>query len=311
VGASAAMRYEATLRISRPPGEIQSTGKFGPWNARDPGQTALSGSFNFNNANLGVSRLVSGILTARGSFSGVLGQVQVTGKTDIPDFHVSGSGHKVGLATDFQATVNGTDGDTFLRTVRARFDKTTVTGNGGVVGKPGRKGKTVDVQLDTSDGRIDDVLRLFIEAKQAPMDGALSMRAHVVVPPGQEDFLKKMVATGEFGIRGGHFTEADKQTPINHLSESAQGEKKKTMEEDSRIVLSNLRGHVAAKNGVAVLSGVSFDVPGARARLDGTFNLVTKQVDLHGVLATTGSLSDASSGFKAVVLKAITPFYKK
>src|SRR5581483_10675041 len=30
VGASAAMRYEATLRISRPPGEIQSTGKFGP-----------------------------------------------------------------------------------------------------------------------------------------------------------------------------------------------------------------------------------------------------------------------------------------
>ena len=43
----------------------------------------------------------------------------------------------------------------------------------------------------------------------------------------------------------------------------------------------------------------------------GTFNLLTKQVDIKGVLYTDGKLSDATAGFKALILKAVTPFIKK
>ena len=54
-----------------------------------------------------------------------------------------------------------------------------------------------------------------------------------------------------------------------------------------------------------------FHVPGADARLHGTYNLLNEKVDLHGTLATTGHLSDTTEGFKRVVVKAITPLFKK
>ena len=76
-------------------------------------------------------------------------------------------------------------------------------------------------------------------------------------------------------------------------------------------MLSDLKGHLAFRNGVATFSGVSFTVPGAAATLRGTYGLVDQEVNLHGVLTTTGKLSDSASGFKALVLKAITPFFKK
>jgi hypothetical protein len=50
---------------------------------------------------------------------------------------------------------------------------------------------------------------------------------------------------------------------------------------------------------------------GASAKIHGTCDLVDSQVDLHGVLYTSGKLSDATSGLKAVVAKLITPFFKK
>jgi hypothetical protein len=43
----------------------------------------------------------------------------------------------------------------------------------------------------------------------------------------------------------------------------------------------------------------------------GTYNLLNQRVDLQGTLDTEGSLSDAATGFKALLLKAITPLFKK
>jgi hypothetical protein len=76
-------------------------------------------------------------------------------------------------------------------------------------------------------------------------------------------------------------------------------------------VLTNLKGHVSIKNGIATLSNVSFSAPGTLAQIRGTYNLVDKTVNLQGVLHTNGKLSDTTSGFKAVVLKAVGPFLKK
>jgi hypothetical protein len=76
-------------------------------------------------------------------------------------------------------------------------------------------------------------------------------------------------------------------------------------------VLSNLKGHVVLRDGIATLSNVSFSVPGAFARIYGTYSLIDYKVDLHGTLITTGKVADATSGFKAVLVKAITPFLKK
>src|SRR5438132_10007325 len=48
-GKDVAMKYDATLTNARPPGEIQSKGSFGPWAATEPGDTPLSGKYDFNN----------------------------------------------------------------------------------------------------------------------------------------------------------------------------------------------------------------------------------------------------------------------
>jgi hypothetical protein len=99
--------------------------------------------------------------------------------------------------------------------------------------------------------------------------------------------------------------------PVNRLSESARGETKKQEESDPETVVSNLKGHISVKDGMAELSGVSFSTPGTLAEMRGTYNLLNKNINLLGVLHTNGKLADTTSGFKAVVLKAIVPFLKK
>jgi hypothetical protein len=308
VGAGSPMSYRTTLVNPKPPGTIEAEGKFGPWLPNNPSQTPVSGSFRMDHADLGISHLVSGILAAQGTFHGTLAEIQATGSTDIPSFHVADSGHRVHLSTNFMATVNGTNGDTVLRQVKARVEHTDGFLEGSVAGK---SGKTISLDMSITDGRLADLLRIFIEAPQAPMDGIVSLKGKVTVPPGSEQFLRKLVLAGDFGIGGEHFANPATQTPISRLSESAQGERPKDIQDDTQIVLGNLKGHVEVKNGVATLSGLSFSVPGALARMNGTFNLVNKQVDIHGVLETSGNLSDATTGFKALVVKAITPFFKK
>jgi hypothetical protein len=62
---------------------------------------------------------------------------------------------------------------------------------------------------------------------------------------------------------------------------------------------------------LATLSKVSFVAPGTFAEIAGTYNLLNKTIDLRGVLHTQGKLSDTTSGFKAIVLKGLSPFLKK
>src|SRR5579864_1479619 len=54
VGENGPIFYRATLLNTEPPGEIRSSGQFGPWNSEAPGSTPVSGSYTFENANLGV-----------------------------------------------------------------------------------------------------------------------------------------------------------------------------------------------------------------------------------------------------------------
>jgi hypothetical protein len=56
---------------------------------------------------------------------------------------------------------------------------------------------------------------------------------------------------------------------------------------------------------------LSFRVPGAKARLDGTFDLITQKVNFHGMLFMEAKLPQATSGIKSFLLKAIDPFLKK
>jgi hypothetical protein len=311
VGQNGPIGFQATLLNTEPPGEIRSTGRIGPWNEDDPGSTTLSGSYTFQKAKLGVFEGIAGTLSSQGKFSGALAHIESEGGVDVPDFHVSGSQHIVHLSSEFRALVDGTNGDTYLQNVASHFEQTTVLSKGSVSGHPGQHGKTVALDLTVKEGRIDDLLRLVTEEKTPSMTGSISFSAAVKVPPGPPGFLKKLSLEGDAGLPSERFTAAAVQTAINKLTESARGENKKQQADDPETVLSNLKGHVSVKNGIATLSNVSFSAPGTLAEIRGTYNLVDKTVNLQGVLHTNGKLSDTTSGIKAVVLKAVGPFLKK
>jgi hypothetical protein len=217
----------------------------------------------------------------------------------------------VRVTTTFRAIVNGTSGDTRLDPVEAHFLRTILIVRGPIAGGHGEKGKTATLQLSVPEGRIDDIHRLFVEDKTAPLSGAVRLDGTLLWPPGPAEFLKKIRMDLGFGIDAGRFRSPTTQSAIDRISKSAQGESKHEAEDDPRTALSDLRGGVSFRDGVATFRGVSFTVPGASATIHGTYGLTDHRVDLHGILRTPGKLSDTTSGFKAFILKAITPFFKK
>ncbi len=313
VGGDGPASFNARLSNPEPPGEISTTGKFGPWNADQVGKTPVSGEYLFQHADLGVFHGISGLLSSSGKFSGEVDQIQVDGATDVPLFAVTVS-HPVHLRTQFHAVVNGENGDTFLKPVTATFGKTTVWAEGSVAGESGQTGKTASLELAAKDGRIQDILRFFTKSPRAPMSGIVSLRAKVSVPPGPRPFLEKLELQGDFGIDAGSFTKSETQAGVNSLSKGAQGiddhSKSDKDEADPETVLSDLKGHAVVKDGAARLSNLSFRIPGALAQMQGTYNLISEKIDLRGTLKTDAEVSKTTHGIKSLMLKVLDPFFK-
>jgi hypothetical protein len=315
-GGNGPASFRAKLSNPEPPGEISTTGKFGPWNADNVGKTPVSGEYSFEHADLGVFHGINGLLSSSGKFDGELDHIEVDGTTDVPLFAVTISSHQVDLRTQFHAVVNGENGDTFLQQVAATFGKTTVWTAGSVAGESGQAGKTATLDLAAKDGRIQDMLLLFAQSPHAPMSGIVSFKAKVSLPPGERRFLEKVELQGDFGIDSGSFTQSDTQQGVNSLSQGAKGEdhgksdKDKKDESDPETVLSDLKGHVELKNGTARFSNLSFSVPGALAQMRGTYNLLNEKIDLRGTLKTEAEVSKTTNGVKALMLKVLDPFFK-
>jgi hypothetical protein len=52
-------------------------------------------------------------------------------------------------------------------------------------------------------------------------------------------------------------------------------------------------------------------VPGAKAHLHGTYNILNHRINLHGEMKVDTKLSNTSSGAKALLLKIMDPLFRK
>jgi hypothetical protein len=304
--------YDVSLRNALPSGEIQSRGHFGPWNSADPGKTPVSGTYQFENADLATIEGVQGMLTSHDDFAGSLQQMETHGTIDIADFKVKRAGRTVPLHTSFHAYIDALNGDVQLEHVDTTVVKTLILAKGSVAGRPGQHGKTASLEVHVKDGRIQDISRLFIKEPHSPVNGVISFRASVEVPPDERPFLQQVILKGDFGIEGGHFTKPETQDKVDNLSERAQGKKPDEEDEDPAGVISDLDGHVSLKNGVATLAQISFEVPSAQAHMHGTFNLLNDKIDFHGTLKTDSDFSKMSGGgVKSIFLKPFDALFKK
>jgi hypothetical protein len=306
-----AFRYTAVLENTVPPGEIHANGSFGPWSPDEPGSTPVDGTFDYNHVQLNKLPGISGILDAHGKFSGTLDRLETDGELAVPGFRVTQSANTESLKSTFQATVNATDGDTFLKSVRVMIGRTTVDARGSVTSQPNHGGVLTLLNASVANGRMEDLIRIFIKSKESPLIGSASLRTSIRVHSGPSRFLERLEMSGDFESSGDSYRSVATQGAINRLTEGAQGENSKGQDTDARTVPSDLKGHVAVRNGVAHIANLILRAPETEARMDGEFNLITEDVNLAGTLRTDGNLSDTQQGFKAFALKMITPFLKK
>ena len=309
VAANKPMSYSLALQNALPPGEIQSTGKIGPWNSSDIGQIPVSGDYKFDQANLGVFDGIQGTLSSTGHFQGRLGQIDVSGDTSTPDFGIKSGGHTLNLKSRFEAQVNGTNGDVKLTRVAVKFQDTPIEVRGSIAGKSSSPGKTTSLDLSSTQGRVQDILRPFVSARQPPMVGPILFRAHVVFSSADHPFFKKVNLTGDFTVDHGRFSSAETQSSVNGLSERSRGIKQSGG--NSEAVETNLSSQVVLSGGVAKFSNLAMTVPGATAKMNGTFNVINEKVDFHGALKTDVKLSDTTKGIKSVLLKPLDPLFKR
>ena len=308
-GTAEPMRFRAMLTNPKPPGDIQSTGRFGPWENEEPGLTPVSGNYTFQNADLSYFKGIAGILSSEGQYQGLLERIEVDGWTDTPDFMLKISGNPVQLKTQFHAIVDGTDGDTYLQPVNAQLGRSSVVARGGVYGKPGVKGKTVALDVTVTDSRIEDMLLLAVKSKQPLMTGSMTFTTKFELPPGDQDVSMKLYLKGEFGVSSARFTSFKVQDKVDELSQRARGQVGEEAEDERSV--SNLRGRFELRSGVIRFSSLTFAVPGARVHLGGSYGLGTEELDFTGNLHTQAKVSEMTTGIKSFLLKLADPLFSK
>jgi hypothetical protein len=310
VSARRDMEFIATLINAKPPGRIKTTGHFGPWQKEDPGGTPVSGHYTFTDADMAAFKGLSGKLDSVGDYTGTLDHIDVNGTTDIPDFQV-GDGAAVDLKTKFSATVDGTNGDTLLHPVDATFLKSRFICNGGIVSTPGAKGKSVNLDAVATHARIEDILRLVMPQKKGdkpPLLGDIQFKSKLIIPRGDVPVIQKLYLNGRFGLTSAEFTSDTVQGKLDTMSNRSRGLKG---ERQAGNVASNLKGRFILKNSVARFSSLSFNVPGIWVDLSGSYGLRSEKIDFKGHIQLQGKVSQMTTGWKSLLLKAADPFFKK
>ena len=306
VGSEGPLTYQTEIYNPRPEGEIRSSGTWGPWDPHHPGTTALKGTYEYRNVKLSSLPKLNGMLHSQGSFSGTLAQINAGGDVSVSDFKIGDARRGSQLRANFQVDVDATSGDVELKQVAAWLNSSALVLRGSVSRATGQPGMTITLAVNSNKARVEDLLELFSGEDQPPMTGNLGFRGNVSIPPGEAPLVDRMSLNGTFGIDAGLFSDKSTEREMAKLSVSAIRGDKEEDRENPQTVLLNVKGSLEA----ARVDQLSFDVPGAHAKLSGTFSLTGYQSNLHGVLMTGGDVADATTGIKSVFLKALTPFFR-
>ncbi|HXE06423.1 MAG TPA: hypothetical protein VN612_00920 [Acidobacteriaceae bacterium] len=337
VGRGEAMPFEAHLINAKPIGEIASSGHFGPWVAEDPRQSHIDGKYSFTDADLGPIKGVAGILSSSGDYSGMLGRIDVTGSTDTPDFSLDSAQHKMPLHTDFNATVDGTTGDTILNSVHATLRHTVLEVQGSVIranvatdltrartvvdeaneslaqaaSEQEATGHIIRIAVESNHARIEDLLTLGVRTMPPLMDGAMTLRAHLTIPPGKVSVAQKMRVEGNFTIRDASFSNAQWQETMNKLSARASGDAEKAKRGDVEDVHPSMGGDFSLASAVLDISKLHFEMPGAAIDIAGKYSLDGNTFDFAGTASTTATASQMLTGWKSLLAKPFDKLLEK
>ncbi len=320
VGSRKPMHFVAQLVNPKPLGNIATTGNFGPWNADEPSDTPVNGSYSFTHADLSTTHGIAGMLSSRGKYSGRLDTITVDGTTDTPDFSVEVSGHKVDLTTQFHAIVNGMNGNTHLQPVKAHFLHTDITATGDVVRAQNQPGHDIHLDVTVNKGRIEDLLHLGVKTDPPVMTGNVQLKTKFYLPPGNQPVNQKLQLNGAFAVENISFTNDKIQKKMDQLSLRSRGKTTAAKDMDNetgvqppgeRDVQANMHGVYVLGNGKLRLPTLVCTVPGAEIRLVGVYTLDGREFDFTGHARMQASVSSIVGGWKGKLLTPLDPFFSK
>jgi hypothetical protein len=307
VGLHQPMTYHAELTNPKPPGLIHTDGRFGPWQRDDPSQTPVSGDYTFRDADLGVFHGISGTLSSNGQYQGELDRIEVHGKADVPNFALTSGLSPMPLHTTFDVTVDGTNGNTVLHPVHALLDDSAFDVSGAIERHALEEHKTISLEAKGTGDQIQDFLQLAVTGQPA-MSGGISFNAHVKIPPGESDVIRRIQLDGTFNMTGIHFTSKDIDQKLANLSNHALGKPKAP---DTQQVSARLAGRFRMKSGAIALPRLAFDLPGAAITLRGTYHVATGAIDMKGEAKLQATVSEMTTGIKHIFLKPLDPLFRR
>jgi hypothetical protein len=295
--------FEADLTNPTPQGEVAVVGTFGPWQAREPSSTRIDGSFRFN-ADLATIKGIGGALRAEGRFGGPLDYIRTSGTTRTDGFYLSSGAREFPLLVDYEAIVDGTNGDTRLERVDGQLGASQISARGAIVRVEGVKGRRITLDTTTTGGRLEDFITLTTRVKRSPLTGVANVKARLDIRPGEEEVIDRLDLDGTFEVASARFTSEAIQKRVDELSRRGQGRPT-----DAAIdnVASNLRGVFQLKDALMVLHPLQFSVHGADVRLEGSYDTRREWLDFKGSLRLQARASETQTGWRSLVLKLFDP----
>ncbi len=301
------MAFDAIVENPKPRGNIATTGTFGPWHVDIPARTPLDATFRFIDADLSTIRGIGGTLQAEGRYGGVIERIEAVGTSLTPQFDLDVGGKTMPVDARFTVVVDGTNGNTYLQPAEAVLGaKTPVRVTGGVVKAEDLRGRTVDLAMQILDGRLEEILSLVVDGKPA-MRGRIKVDGSLLIPPGPEKVMQRMVLAGRFTLADATFTSAALQAKLDELSRRAQG---RPRDESIARVVSAFSGRFRMRDGVIRFPALAFRVDGARVQLAGSYAFEGQRLDFAGHVRLEAGVSRMIEGKKALLLRPFDRLFR-
>jgi hypothetical protein len=167
--------------------------------------------------------------------------------------------------------------------------------------------RSIVLDVSMPQGYLKDVLRLAMKGDPF-MEGRLSMKTKIVIPPLSGSVQEKLLLDGRFEISQGKFLRSKIQDQIDGLSRRGQGQ---PGNHEIDEVISRMEGKFKLEDQVITFKTLAFAVPGAAVNLSGDYDLDADKLAFFGALGLRATVSQTMTGWKRWVLKPVDPFFAK
>jgi hypothetical protein len=177
-----------------------------------------------------------------------------------------------------------------------------------VVRSSSKQGHLISLNIYAPNARLQDILRLATKSQEPVMTGSVNLKTKMLLPPGKEKVVHRLVLDGDFGVNDAEFASVEVREKLESLSRHALGLPKDV---DAGSAVTDLLGHFHLEHDLAAFEQLHFSVPGAEVRLKGNYALPSETLDFQGDLRMQAKLSQTVTGKKSFFLKLADPFFKK